>query len=281
MPSARRLRLRHRLALQQTPPRRQRGQRQRAVGFHQRLAVARGDGVVGPRRLRSEAVRTRRDPETRLLRQNRVQRDEDVERAAVIGGCSNHCGVVGNAVQRVHEVHPRVGAETAEQRIGRNRVQTIPLHLRTRQRVGDPFDPTRNDAKASIVRVFVAAVEEHLHPHADAEEGSASRDGIVDDLLEAVRTEGIHARAERPDAGQHHCIRIPCHRTVGREFCPCPRVFQCLLCRTEVADAVIEDRDVWPGHERTPLVEGTPADSMRTASRRQRARPLNEASMMW
>ena len=64
-----------------------------------------------------------------------------------------------------------------------------------------------------------------------------------------------------------------------------PRCTQGLLGRAEVADAVVEDGDrcrrrLTAAH-RVPLVEGTPPPSTRTASRRARATPLNEASRMW
>src|SRR5207245_7429270 len=48
---------------------------------------------------------------------------------------------------------------------------------------------------------------------------------------------------------------------------------QRLLCRPEVADAVVED-----GDHNVPLVEGMSPPSTRTASRNARATPLNDAS---
>jgi len=64
---------------------------------------------------------------------------------------------------------------------------------------------------------------------------------------------------------------------------------QRLLSRAQVADAVVEHRDAGRdgavgngevGHS-TPLVDGTPTPSTRTASRSARATALVEASMMW
>ena len=58
-------------------------------------------------------------------------------------------------------------------------------------------------------------------------------------------------------------------------------MFECLLGRAEIADAVIEHGHQRPrriGHSR-PLVDGTPPPSMRTASRSARATPLNVASI--
>ena len=74
---------------------------------------------------------------------------------------------------------------------------------------------------------------------------------------------------------------------VGDEPGPRPQVDEGLVRRRQVADAVVEDGDS-PVHRQfplalpnVPLVDGTPPPSTRTASRRQRAVPLNDASTMW
>ena len=66
-----------------------------------------------------------------------------------------------------------------------------------------------------------------------------------------------------------------------------PRCTSAFSAEPQVADAVVEDGDSSVHRHapsalpNVPLVEGTPPPSTRTASRRQRATPLNDASRMW
>src|SRR5690606_12315090 len=102
--------------------------------------------------------------------------------------------------------------------------------------------------------------------------------------LEPRRPQGVHAGAERADTGQHDAVgggdqlRIVGEPGVGAHL------LERLACRVDVADAVVEDGDERSrgcAHS-TPLVDGTPPGaSTRTASRSERASPLNVASTMW
>ena len=85
-------------------------------------------------------------------------------------------------------------------------------------------------------------------------------------------------RRERADARQHHARGLSDHLRIVGEPSVGPDARQPLLGRPQVADAVVEHRDQRRPH-RVPLVDGTPRPSMRTALRRQRATPLNVASM--
>ena len=122
----------------------------------------------------------------------------------------------------------------------------------------------------------------------------------------AAARSASQARAERSDARAAPRRQPRRSARVGGEHgASAPTCSQRLLRRPEVADAVVEHGDSGRspslvlarfdhrramgilrracgqrGH-RTPLVLGTAAPSTRTASRRQRATPLNVASMMW
>ena len=96
-----------------------------------------------------------------------------------------------------------------------------------------------------------------------------------------MRAQRLHAPTEGADAGQHDAVGVADQRRVGGEAGVGAEVLERLLGRAQVADLVVEDGD--QGHVRhtTPLVDGMPPPSTRTASRRQRATPLKVASTMW
>ena len=101
------------------------------------------------------------------------------------------------------------------------------------------------------------------------------------ELVEMSGAQRVHARAERTDARKHDGGGIGDECGVGGETGIRAGLLERLLCRSEVADPVVEDGDERPtglGHS-TPLVDGTLPPSMRTASRSERATPLKVASM--
>ena len=138
------------------------------------------------------------------------------------------------------------------------------------------------------VRIFVAAVEQHLLADADPEERSTRQDRFVDDRFEPAAAQRVETGAERSDTGQHDGSGVAHQAGVGSEAGVGADVLQRLLRRAEVPDAVVEHGDQRfatqsshrPTCHSTPFVDGTPSPSTRTASRRQRATPLNVASMM-
>ena len=136
--------------------------------------------------------------------------------------------------------------------------------------------------------VLLAAVEQHLHADADAEERPARRDRVERGVLEP----GAHAarpctpRTRRRRAAPRRRRRAISAGVGGERGRRRPRCSQRLLRRVQVADAVVEHRDqrsrsLPPPLTARPWSTARRADSTRTASRRQRARPLNVASMMW
>src|SRR5581483_4109891 len=86
--------------------------------------------------------------------------------------------------------------------------------------------------------------------------------------------------AEGAHAGKHHAVGRQRLVHVGDQAGVGPHLLQCLLGRAQVADAVVQHGDA-RRRQSVPLVDGTPVPSTRTASRRQRATPLNDASRMW
>ena len=91
----------------------------------------------------------------------------------------------------------------------------------------------------------------------------------------------MHARST--DTGKHHSVCGGDETVVDGETSIRTATLQCLLGRPEIADSVIEhgnQRLVAHRDYSTPFVDGIWTPSMRTASRRHRANPLNTASMM-
>src|SRR5262249_36060475 len=106
-------------------------------------------------------------------------------------------------------------------------------------------------------------------------------------ILEGGAPQGLHAPPERADARKDDCGGLADNAGVSGESGVCADADQRFLGRAEVADAVVEHGDERrtargrPARHRVPLVEGIPVPSSRTASRKQRPRPLNVASMTW
>ncbi len=129
--------------------------------------------------------------------------------------------------------------------------------------------------------VLVAAVEEELHPQADAQEGAVGGDPAPDRLHEPAPSQPFHRGPGRTDAGHHEGVgagqvRLPVRQDdlgAGRA--------QGLVDAHEVAGAVVDDGD--PGHPRLPFVEAAPPrrGSGATATRSARPRALNAASATW
>src|SRR5207248_6542771 len=96
--------------------------------------------------------------------------------------------------------------------------------------------------------------------------------------FEPTRAQRLHTATEVADPRQHDSGRALDLLDVGSQRRVATHALQRLLGRTQIAEAVVEDRDP---HYRTPLVDGTDEPSTRTASRRHRATPLNDASRTW
>src|SRR5690606_19520953 len=121
-----------------------------------------------------------------------------------------------------------------------------------------------------------------LHPHADAEEGPARAGRLARQVVESGGPQGLRAAAEVADPGQDHARGLADEARVGGEPGVGPHPLEALLGRPQVADAVVEDGDEGRGwRHSTPLVDGTPVPSIRTASRQARATAFTAASMMW
>ena len=61
----------------------------------------------------------------------------------------------------------------------------VPLHLWPFDSVGQKHNPAREDAEAWLFGTFIAAVEQHLHAHTDAEEGPFVSGRVDGDLGQA------------------------------------------------------------------------------------------------
>src|SRR5690606_18738889 len=102
-----------------------------------------------------------------------------------------------------------------------------------------------------LLRRFVRAIEEHLHPHADAEDRSAAGESPVDEKRPARSDQCSHAGVE---------VAHPRHEeTVGREHGSWIRgqlhgradLLERAHGGADVATAVVENHDGWLGHARS------------------------------
>jgi len=114
-------------------------------------------------------------------------------------------------------------------------------HLREPDRGGQPRDAPGDDPEPGDARRLVAAVEEHLHPDADPEEGTPISSPGASRGFEAAGLQREHARAEVADAGQDHGIGGGDLPGVGREPRVGSEVLERLLGRSQVPDSVVDD----------------------------------------
>ena len=167
--------------------------------------------------------------------------------AAVVARGHDVGRVVGHAVERVHEVHPRPIAEPVEQRArsGARRSQPVPLHLRSLHAGRDPHDPAREHAEPADGGVLVRRLEEHLHADADAEERPAGRPTAAraTSSSPAPRSASMQ-RPKAPTPGSTTAAAaLGDEPGVGGEAGVGTDVDERLLGRAQVADAVVEHGD--------------------------------------
>ena len=220
-----------------------------------------------------------------LRREHVAAPERGVDDAAVVARGRDHVRIVGHGVQRVHEVHPRLGRGRPANigSSGNVSVEHVPLHLRPLHARRQPADRARDHAEPGAprrpprCRRTASACRRRCRgtagPSRPRRVPASSRSGVA---------QRVHARPERADAGQHDGVGVGDQSVVGGEPGVGAAVLQRLLRRAQVADAVVEhgDQRLLAHRHSTPFVDGTCAPSTRTASRRHRARPLNAASMM-
>src|SRR5690606_2460835 len=110
-----------------------------------------------------------------------------------------------------------------------------------------------------LLRRFV----QQLHADADPEERYAGVDGGVGQRVATGAFDRVHARPERPDAGKDDGDGVVDDGGVRGEAGVGTVPFQRLLSRPEIADAVVENGDQWPGRHNLPLVDGRESPSTR------------------
>ena len=87
---------------------------------------------------------------------------------------------------------------------------------------------------------FVAFAEHELHADADAQEGDAALDGLVDGGRQVALVQASHSRAKRADAGQNQLLGPPHHFRVFGQDDGSPDLFKRFLRRANVAGAVVD-----------------------------------------
>ena len=149
-------------------------------------------------------------------------------------------GEVADAVG-VHEVEALV-LDAVEEHAARRDVDLVPAHVRQDGglQLLDHAGPLA--AALGVVAVLDAAVEEDLHPDADAEHRTATGEAAADDPGAVDGLEALHARGEGADAGDDEAVgvqgglRVGGHRDVGTH------AGQRALGRAQIARPVVEDR---------------------------------------
>jgi hypothetical protein len=129
--------------------------------------------------------------------------------------------------------------------------------------------------------VLLAVLEEHLHPHADAQDGASAGQAAPDRPWTVDGAQTRHAGCERTDPGYDEAVGVLGGGPVGGELHRGAGPLQGADGRAEVAGAVVQDDDA--GGQSEPFVDGTPVSrgSIDTASRNARANALNCASTRW
>jgi hypothetical protein len=103
----------------------------------------------------------------------------------------------------VHEVEPRVGVQTAEERTARRCVDDVPPHVR------DDRSIQPDDGAGPLCAAFAlhpeldSAGEQDLHADADPQDGMSLAQSLGDDLVTTDRAQTDHARLVGADAGNH------------------------------------------------------------------------------
>ena len=177
----------------------------------------------------------------------------------------------------MHEVDPRLRSDPGEKRFGAVfDVEPVPLHLRSLDIIGEPFDHSFEDAEPVDCRRLLGSFVEHLHPDADAQERATRPDRFADRAFQTARAQRLHARTEVPDPRQNDRVSRGRDIRVAYEACFRAHMQESLFGGAEVSYAVVEDC-----YQSVPLVDGTLPPSIRTASRSALATALKVASIMW
>src|SRR5215213_83347 len=177
--------------------------------------------------------------------------------AAIVGGCENIRGVVGNKPKGMHEIcvsSVLTIGHSGEQWMIAQRRDCIPAHVRDFQRHVMRFNPTHRTLDPSQSRrlaKFHSDLRHELHADADAKKGvSLFHHSFLQGLGQANNgMKPVTAVLESANARQHdpigtaHFFRIPGHEN----FSPHP-TFRCgalerLLRRAEVAGSIIHNCD--------------------------------------
>src|SRR5699024_4261732 len=174
--------------------------------------------------------------------------------------------------------------DVAEQRVVPEDVEGVPADLghferRVGQVGGQGAYLPRHQAEAGVLPVFKAAVEQQLHPQADAQQG------LLGGLLPQHRDqpggpELVHGVPKGAHPGQDDPVRRPDPGGVGGDGGVQPQAPQAGAEAEQVAHPVINDSD----HTSSPFVEGISsrcAWSTWTAAARARAIPFQQASRIW
>src|SRR5262249_16472605 len=116
------------------------------------------------------------------------------------------------AVVTVDKISVTITREAVQQRRGSALLKLIPAHVRhfkvlgTGSLVGKPSHVARQQSQSFKIAHLVAALEQELHPQANAQVGDSGVDSITNRLRQALLVELLHPRAKCADSGQDDLI---------------------------------------------------------------------------
>ena len=153
--------------------------------------------------------------------------------------------------------------------------ELIPTHVRYRPPRHRLQAPDGVGEYAETIRIaFFRALEQQLHPEADAQHRLSQRRQQLGDVVVAQAGHGVRGRS---DAGQDDTRRGFDFSGVGRYVGFRTESLERELQRGEIGAAAVDDHGV---HYSTPLVVGSSLLSRRNAWRSARPTPLKQASIM-
>src|SRR5260221_3473257 len=114
----------------------------------------------------------------------------------------------------MHEVEMRVAGDAAEPRVRPLQAYFVPPGVWHAHRAAQPAHDAPRETEARRRRILLAAFEEELHAHAEAEERDAAGMGVAHRGVEAAGPQLARAVTEVADARQHDRARAADDRRI-------------------------------------------------------------------
>src|SRR5262245_48029568 len=179
----------------------------------------------------------------------------------------------------MYEVEERMIEQVAEDRVALFKFNLIPADVRGAHIVREFDHAARQQAEPAMRSEFVAFLEHHLQPDANADDRFACVGGLDHESVEAQLAQILHRVSESADPEQDQLIGLAQRFFVARHHGVDALRGKGFFDAAQITDAVINDGDI---HYKLPFVDITPRmrSSIRVACDNALAADLNTASMM-